>query len=77
MVPYFFLQNLCTVLPILRVALHKRPTVHITNVRLSIGSQQVETANVLTKLLHNSITDIFFIRSQNHRITHLFPLFVS
>jgi len=57
-----FLQNRRTILPVLRIALHKRPPVHIAHVGFAIGSQQVEATNLLSELLHNSIAHKFLGR---------------
>lgn len=67
-------QDICAILPILDASFDERPTIHITNIRFSICTQQVKTANFLPKFLNDPIADELFSRSQDDRISDLFSL---
>ena len=76
MVEYLFFQNGRAILPILRVAFYKRPSVNIADIGFAISSQQVKPTHLLLKLLNNSIAHEFLGRSKIYRETYLFSFLI-
>jgi len=74
---YLFFKYFGAVVPILRIALHKRPTIHVAHIAFPVGSQQIESTNLLSKLLYYPVANELLIRSQDDRVPKLFAFLVS
>lgn len=66
-----------TVVPVLGIAFHKRPAINITHIAFPVGSQKIESTNLLPKLLYYSVADELLIWSQDNRVPKLFALLIS
>jgi hypothetical protein len=71
------LEDGSAVLPVLRVALHEGPAVHIADVGATICSKQIESTDFLLEFLDDLVADELLIGSEDHRIADLLPLLVS
>ena len=58
MVEHFLFENGRAVLPVLGITLYEGPAIHVTDVALSVATQQVEPTNVLLELFDNSVANV-------------------
>ena len=72
-----FPENFGAIFPILGVALHKGPPIDITNIGPSIGSKQIEPANILSELFDYPVADVLFFGGQDDGEPGFFALFVA
>ena len=66
-----------TVVPVLWIAFNKRPAIHITHIAFPVGSQKIESTNLLPKLLYYSVANELLIWSQDNMVPQFFALLVS
>lgn len=66
-----------TIVPILRISLHKGPSIHITDVRFAIGPQEVEATDFLLELLDDAVADEFLVGREDHWEANFLAVLVS
>ncbi len=73
----FAFQYNCAVIPVLRVALDKWPSVDIADIGLALSPKQVKSTNILLKLLYDFRAQEFFLRCQYDRKPFFLTTLVS
>jgi len=68
---------MCTILVVLFRGFDKREAIHITDIRVSFGSQHVEAADILFETNSNLSCNILFLLSKVYWISDFFTVLIS